>query len=1137
MRLKHIKLVGFKSFVDPTQVPFPEQMTAVVGPNGCGKSNVIDAVRWVLGESSAKNLRGDAMTDVIFNGSGQRKPVSQASVELVFENTQGRLSGNMADRSEISIKRLVTREAQSSYFLNGSKCRRRDITDIFLGTGLGPRSYAIIEQGMISRLIESKPQELRVFIEEAAGISKYKERRRETENRMKHTRENLDRLADVREELAKNIDKLKRQASTAQRYKELKVQERQLKAELTTLKWLRFNNQLVELERQLTLQETELEKYQAGMQGEQRILIELKEQTSDARQQAEQQQSRFYQLGNTISRLEQQILHQRQQQHILGNQLQQKQQALSDSEQFISSEQEQLHTLVSQQQQHSPELALSEEQLAELEYQLQQAQDQLAEQQRRWQQWQQQHFNLRQQQQQAQLQWQSAGNQALQFQNQLTQRQQQLSQLLQQQTTQANDDILARQQQLVVANDLALQQFEQAKLTADHITTQTAAIKQQLATVATREQILHKEQQRLATLDSRQQQSQQALLAQLAVQAGWAGAVAAALGTLQHAGVSKAAADLNHFCYVSALGQQAKPGTLASIISEGSYPDYFQTILLADSLQAAHHIAAALPPGQSVITADGHWLGHNWGLSSSADSTDSSLLRRERLTAISTELAELVTEQRLFTAQLHQTEQAETDARQALANRQQALADIRQQLQQTDTERQLRSQAEQLVRQQQLQLEAECQQLSAQHSERVTELALLDERQQQAGYALAEHAEAEHGLQQAQQQAQLALQQSSQRYEQQKEQCRELQTQLTLAARQQQSLAQNLSRAQQQLEQLREQINALQLQLSDNNEPEILLQEQLQDALLNREDAEQAMIAATDLLAGLEQQMRELEQGQQGIMQQLNQKRQQIESLRLDAEGCRIRANNMLELLREQQVNIKDVIPQLAAGADEALWQQQLDKTIEAVGRLGAINLAAIDEFEQQAERKRYLDSQHDDLTSALDTLENAMRKIDKETRQKFKDTFEQVNEGLKGLFPKVFGGGSAYLDLTEDDLLETGVTIMARPPGKKNSTIHLLSGGEKALTALSLVFSIFRLNPAPFCMLDEVDAPLDDANVGRFCNLVREMSATVQFIYISHNKIAMEMAAQLMGVTMQEPGVSRVVAVDVDDAVKLAVA
>ncbi|KKO45655.1 chromosome partitioning protein ParA [Arsukibacterium ikkense] len=1137
MRLKQIKLAGFKSFVDPTLVPFPEQMTAVVGPNGCGKSNVIDAVRWVLGESSAKNLRGDAMTDVIFNGSGQRKPVSQASVELVFENTQGRLSGSMADRSEISIKRLVTREAQSSYFLNGSKCRRRDITDIFLGTGLGPRSYAIIEQGMISRLIESKPQELRVFIEEAAGISKYKERRRETENRIKHTRDNLERLADVREELAKNIDKLKRQASTAQRYKELKAQERKLKAELTTLKWLRFNNQLVELEQQLAAQETELEKYQAGIQGEQRILLELKEQTSDARQQAEQQQSRFYQLGNTISRLEQQILHQRQQQQILSSQLQQKQQALSDSERFVSSEQAQLDELESLQQQHSPELELSEQQLAELQLQLQQAQDRLTEQQRLWQQWQQQHFNLRQQQQQAQLQWQSASSQAGQYQQQLAQRQQQLSQLQLQQPASSNTEMAARQQQLAADSEQAALQLAQAQTLSDSAGSDTARVQQQLAALATRQQILTQEQQRLTALDARQQHQAQALLAQLTVQSGWSGAVAAALGPLQHASLSQEDAEPDNFCYVRPLSLQAKPGTLASVINTGCYPAYFQHILLAESLSGAQAMATTLELGQSVITAAGHWLGHNWGHSSTGDITDSSLLRRERLTAIAAELAELATGHSALAQQLTQAQQAESAARQALAQQQQHLAALRQQLQQLDTERQLQAQAEQLARQQQVQLEVECQQLSEQYAALTTELAILDERQQQAEFALAEHAEAELTLQQAQQQAQQQLQQQRDRLEQQKDHCRQLQTQLTLAERQQQSLAQNVSRARLQLEQLREQIYTLQQQLTDNDQPEILLQEQLQEALLNREDAELAMIAANELLATLEQQMRQLEQGQQGIMQQLNRQRQQMESLRLDAEGCRIRANNMLELLREQQVNIKDVIPQLAADADEAQWQQQLDKTVDAVSRLGAINLAAIDEYEQQAERKRYLDSQHDDLTSALDTLENAMRKIDKETRQKFKETFEQVNEGLKGLFPKVFGGGSAYLDLTEEDLLETGVTIMARPPGKKNSTIHLLSGGEKALTALSLVFSIFRLNPAPFCMLDEVDAPLDDANVGRFCNLVREMSETVQFIYISHNKIAMEMAAQLMGVTMQEPGVSRVVAVDVDDAVKLAVA
>src|SRR5690606_8754390 len=400
MRLKQIKLSGFKSFVDSTSVPFPQQMTAVVGPNGCGKSNVIDAVRWVLGESSAKNLRGDAMTDVIFNGSAQRKPVSQASVELVFENTEGRLAGGLADRSEISIKRIVTRDAQSNYFLNGSKCRRRDITDIFLGTGLGPRSYAIIEQGMISRLIESKPQELRVFIEEAAGISKYKERRRETENRIKHTRENLDRLSDVREELGKNIDKLKRQASAAQRYKELKAQERKLKAELTTIKWLHYSNRFNALEQQLQRQQTELEKYQSQELGDQRVLLELKQQAHDGRQQLETTQSQFYQLGATISRLEQQILHQRQQQQTLSAQMQQSQHSLQQIEEFIATEQAQYSELEQQLLQDEPQLELLAGQLDVLSEQLQLLEDEQLAQQQAFQHWQQQLFRLQQQQQQ-----------------------------------------------------------------------------------------------------------------------------------------------------------------------------------------------------------------------------------------------------------------------------------------------------------------------------------------------------------------------------------------------------------------------------------------------------------------------------------------------------------------------------------------------------------------------------------------------------------------------------------------------------------------------------------------------------------------------------------------------------------------
>ena len=1136
MRLKQIKLSGFKSFVDSTSVPFPQQMTAVVGPNGCGKSNVIDAVRWVLGESSAKNLRGDAMTDVIFNGSAQRKPVSQASVELVFENTEGRLAGGLADRSEISIKRIVTRDAQSNYFLNGSKCRRRDITDIFLGTGLGPRSYAIIEQGMISRLIESKPQELRVFIEEAAGISKYKERRRETENRIKHTRENLDRLSDVREELGKNIDKLKRQATAAQRYKELKAQERKLKAELTTIKWLHYSNRFNALEQQLQQQQTELEKYQSQELGDQRVLLELKQQAQDGRQQLEKTQSQFYQLGATISRIEQQILHQRQHQQTLSAQMQQARHSLSQAEEFIATEQAQQSELELQLQQDEPQLELQAEQLDVLSEQLQLLEDEQVQQQQAFQHWQQQHFRLQQQQQQQQLQLQN---------------QQQQYQQLQQQQQQITADIAALSltplQQRITVLSSALDESEQllqqdvsahgeAQINVQQLEQHNKQLQAQQLQAANDVQLLQREQHLLQQQQLQRDTEQQQLLRQLQVKPGWANAVATVLGQLQHARVA-VALPAEPATVVTATCRTAMPNTLAQVIEAGVYPDSFNHILLADSISQAMLQQAQLQPGQSVICPQGYWLGRNWALLAGASQSDSFLLRQERLGQLNSEITQANTELQL----------AETALAEHTLQLQQATALVQQageQLQQAQKQHQ-QQQTTLLLAQQELQqgqrlaqkLDAEQAQLQLKQAQLEESIEQLQLAQESSAEQLLEHEAQQQQLQQHSGSAQQQLQQLRAQFEQKRLQQQQLLMQQKITEQQLTALQQSLTRARVQQQQLQEQLQQLNDKLQPDDDAELILQEQLQQSLLERDETEQQMISQQDALAGIEQQIRQLEQGQQGIMQLLNKKRAELADIQLDAEGYRVRANNMMELLREQQANMKEVLAELPADADESVWQQQLDKTTDAVSRLGPINLAAIEEYEQQAERKQYLDAQNDDLMAAMDTLETAIRKIDKETRQKFKDTFEQVNDGLKTLFPKVFGGGRAYLDLTEDDLLETGVTIMAQPPGKKNSTIHLLSGGEKALTALSLVFSIFRLNPAPFCMLDEVDAPLDDANVGRFCNLVREMSETVQFIYISHNKIAMEMAAQLMGVTMQEPGVSRVVAVDVEDAVKMAAA
>lgn len=1142
MRLKQIKLAGFKSFVDPTQVPFPAAMTCVVGPNGCGKSNVIDAVRWVLGESSAKNLRGDAMTDVIFNGSTQRKPVSQASVELVFENTQGKLQGSLADRSEISLKRLVTRDAQSHYFLNGSKCRRRDITDIFLGTGLGPRSYAIIEQGMISRLIESRPQELRVFIEEAAGISKYKERRRETETRIKHTRDNLDRLADVRDELGKNLDKLRRQAATAERYKELKATERRYKAELTCLKWLFYNNQLQQAEQQLAALELDFTQFETQGSGGFLRLTELKAELDNVRQQLDAKQQQYYQLGVNISALEQQLLHQRQRRQTLQDEKRSLTLNLQHGLDQISEEQAQLAALQQQLLEQLPDTELVMQQLEEVTAELllleQQQQDQqqaqLAAQQQQFQ-WQQQ---LRQ------LELQSEHKKLLLQQN--VQRQQKLSE---QQQSLAAVDIAGNVSQLMAAladtEQLQTKCSEETKLQSDRL----GELQQQKIALQLKAQSVRQQQQQLgsalAAVEKEQQKllQQQPLLPKLQVAEGWSVAVAVALSALNFSEITQ-----GHQCdaaghYLFASGkplqtdsQNLQTGaSLASKVSGALMPAYFADILLADDEQSAVAMLKSIAPYQSVMLQNGHWYGANWRIVAGKNEQDNPQALAERASQLTAEMT--VAMQQLTAVEceqqlLQQQRQLQEETLQQLQGR---VAVLQTQQQQQHTELVLLQQQQQ---QQQLQLHnmaEELAQLTAQQQLDVEMLELWQQQQLEVQAELAAHQDLQQDVQAKLAQSQQQLQQWRSRQQQLNQQQQQQALNQVSLERQLEAARTHLARSQQQQQQLADKLQSLSAQLDLLDEPNAEDQEQLHAWLLEREELAAVKLQLQNQQSGLEQQLRETEQGQHGLQQLLASKQKQIDNVRLDAEGFRIRANNMLELLSEQKVNFRDLQQNLPPDATEPVWQQQLDKTTEALNRLGPINLAAIDEFAQQDERKQYLDAQHQDLVSALETLETAIRKIDRETRQKFKETYEQVNSGLQSLFPKVFGGGSAYLELTDEDLLETGVSIMARPPGKKNSTIHLLSGGEKALTALSLVFSIFRLNPAPFCMLDEVDAPLDDANVGRFCNLVREMSETVQFIYISHNKIAMEMAAQLMGVTMQEPGVSRVVAVDVEDAVKMA--
>ncbi|CAH9049929.1 Chromosome partition protein Smc [Pseudoalteromonas sp. CIP111854] len=1129
MRLSSIKLAGFKSFVEPTKIPFPDPMTCVVGPNGCGKSNVIDAVRWVLGESSAKNLRGDAMIDVIFNGSTNRKAISQASVELVFDNAQGRLPGTLADRNQVAIKRLVTRDGQSLYFLNGSKCRKRDITDIFLGTGLGPRSYAIIEQGMISRLIESKPQELRVFLEEAAGVSKYKERRRETQTRIKSTRENLERLLDVRQELQVQLDKLALQAEEAKSYRQLKAQERTLKGELAVLKWQVLHQKQLEKSQQIGQLQQELNFLNTAHGGHDDVLATLEGKVAHISDEISAQQNSIHQIHTELTRTEQQKIH-------LVDKLRNVQQSIDKQQQLYN---EAGHLLVAQKEQVEQHHDLLQQSIEDVL--VHQAQHQECDE----------HYQsllegfteLEAQQQTLQTQQ----NNALQAQHQA---QQNLSTAQQaythaQEKYQAIDEQLYQLKEQKIAAELAEQRQLYSVKAQDMARLQSQAyeLTERLTKLQEQKEALYSEfqdcQLEYANCDAninalnqvlgeKNSPSAQSYLTDLRVQAGFEQVVERALLGLTQL---KPALALSNDA-VWPLEQPCVLGSVASVIESGCYPSLLNHIQL-------------LEQGQ-VYTDNQKWLlaidmnacmyGANWRSSNiSAEQSSSVLLQHAKLRDLEQQLPLLELKKTDLSAQLDALELTYKDGNHAqqlnktqvhqlaqeMASSQTRIDMLIQQVavwqekQQVLSEQLFSTQAKYALQEQQM---IQCQQLLDDCKQQLTSLAQqhahFDEQFSQAKQALQAALSAKQKMQHLLHDAKLAQQQANSDWQ--------------LSESKAQHLAHSQTQAHAHLQELLEEQMLLQ-------EPQAEADEQIALLLAQHEQQQNILLALQAQLNGAKTKLQEKQaslKSAQSEVQVLNDKLQQ---LKLDEQGLMIKAQGALEPLQELQQNLKSVLEQLASQATPSEHQARLTKVSQNLSQLGAVNLAAIDEFEQTKTRKEYLDTQLADLTAALDTLEGAIKKIDRETKTRFKATFEQVNEDLAELFPKVFGGGSAYLELTSDDLLESGVSIMARPPGKKNSTIHLLSGGEKALTALSLVFSIFRLNPAPFCMLDEVDAPLDDANVGRFCRLVEEMSQTVQFIYISHNKIAMEMAGRLTGVTMAEPGVSRMVAVDIEQAVQMA--
>jgi chromosome segregation protein len=1141
MRLKYIKLAGFKSFVDPTKIPFDNALSAIIGPNGCGKSNVIDAVRWVLGESSAKQLRGDSMTDVIFNGSSARKPISVAGVELVFENIQGRLTGQYASYQEISVKRQVNRDSESNYFLNGQKCRRKDITDLFMGTGLGPRSYAIIEQGTISRLIESKPQELRVFIEEAAGISRYKERRRETENRIRHTRENLERLNDIRVELGTQLDKLSQQATAALQYRELKNSERQLHSQLLVMRYQQLLLQTDRLDAETAERELKAEALAKTAQQADTSVIELKQQLAELSDAEHKLVEQYYQTGNTISKLEQQLAHQQQQDTQLQQQIQQLQQQIQQADDKIVNMNHVHQRLVEQVNTHQPAYEQASQALEQIDEQVFAIEETFDAQQRQLTQYAE---TLAANKMQLALSQSTLSHQQqslLQDEQHLSQSQLELAALTQQdgqqQLQSSTTELASIEQQL---NDKQLQ-HRQLELS---LIEQQQGVTQASDTYQTLKQSVTHHHSRLQFIDElladHTQDDGQQLWQVIEVVPGWEKAVDNVLQGLSQLPVL--ALDQTSLLSVTEplVGfEQQHQVVYPALTTPVNLAPWLQTVVWASSVSEAKTILPTLQSDQYIATQEGLLIGHGFVLNPTQSGQSAIVLSQERLS--------LSQQSAVLEQQLSSSQQALTSLTHIATSTQVALSQCQQschqlQIQQTKLHSLVTSLTQQAVekRDKQQQCSQSIAKLEQQICDKKMQVEVFEEQVSTQEDALLLAMNQHDVAQQAWQTSQAQLREtkairgdaanrvkhqqtqvqhhatqhalSEQKLKQQHEKQIELASQLSqlqqmLLDNQQQRGQHHLSQLSTQLAQALEQQQALQRQLQQNRSQQAELQTSLDSLVLTQK---QQLVVLQDLT-------------------------QAISTLKLRREGLKGQANAQLQLLQEQQIQLQQVIVDIPEHASVDVWAQQLEKVKQNILRLGAINLAAIEEFESQRERKAYLDSQDDDLNKGLAILEDAIRKIDKETRSRFKATFETVNHDLGLLFPKVFGGGKAYLALTGDDLLETGVTIMAQPPGKKNSTIHLLSGGEKALTALSLVFAIFRLNPAPFCMLDEVDAPLDDANVERFCRLLKEMSQSVQFIYISHNKITMEMADQLIGVTMHEPGVSRIVAVDIEAAVAMA--
>jgi len=1159
VRLTKLKVAGFKSFVDPTTVLFPGQLAGVVGPNGCGKSNIIDAVRWVLGESKASELRGESIQDVIFKGSGTRKEVSRASVEMFFDNNQGKAAGQWGQYAEITVKRVLDREGNSNYYINNLNVRRKDVIDLFLGTGLGPRAYAIIGQGMISRIVEAKPDELRFFLEEAAGVTKYKERRKETQHRLEDARENLARVEDIRNELDNQILRLEAQAEVARQYKELHAEgSRKLH-----LLWYKKRNDA----------RTDAQKLNAGIEeainrveGETAQLREIEARVEHAREahfaasdSLHNAQAEMYAANAEVTRLEAEIGHMRDSRQRLENRANQlavedthwrnqSSQLAAEEQRWTSLKEHAGERMMAAQARHEE----AAERLPQLEEALQLANNTVAEV----------RHQLNEAEQGAKLADADKGHAARALEN-LTQRRARLEQekaaldapdpvqLAASQEAEARaEEALVMAQERLAELQGQLPEFEAALRQARDRLQQAH---RQLTEAKARQDALTQLQKRVAQsgeigewLKSRGLDQAKPLWQHLQVDAGWETAVEAVLRERLSALVADAdtaqaalASPPPSILALALPGNSANPTTGDSLRSKVRCDDarwaavldeWLSGILAAESLETVQPAA-----GQVYVNKDGHQRSGHGLILYVPDAKTHGVIERQReieeLSALiearemeeeSARDAQQEAEQQVQQTQagLAQARRDEQDARSRVHNAQvEALKLTQAQARYEERAGQIDRDMGDILRQEEAE-RATLMRADEGSGRWLEQLDAIRERLEQAHH---QHRDADVALREAR-----AMEQQLSREAQEAGFSeRECLSKLEDNARAMETARSQLERVVSEMEAAREELAVI----SDD-----VLLDQLQSSLNAKQERESLLAERRNTLEAAATELRTLDETRLRLEQGMAPLRDKINDLKLKQQAAQLNEEQFAQRLLEENADEAALAEDFAANPNlkEASLQGEITRLNNQIEALGPVNLAALEELTTAKERKGYLDSQSGDLNEAINTLEDAIRRIDRETREQLQETYDTVNRHFGTLFPDLFGGGEAKLILTGEEILDAGIQIMAQPPGKKNSTIHLLSGGEKALTAIALVFAMFKLNPAPFCMLDEVDAPLDDSNTERFAGLVKRMSTETQFIFISHNKIAMEMATQLIGVTMQEKGVSRVVEVDMEEALRL---